>query len=117
MRTCSVFLLLLAPTLLLGQTYRAFRYKHVNPTMTENQCDEEIRSRGIRAQDGGLTSGTPPNCRYTGSGDTQYIVLRCEGVHQTNTKMMRQVFFLLLVLKSVRAFLRKPKVSPNLRSI
>ncbi|KAK7922629.1 hypothetical protein WMY93_009531 [Mugilogobius chulae] len=35
------------------------------------------------------------------------------GVHQTNTKMMRQVFFLLLVLMSVRAFLRKPKVRPE----
>ncbi|KAK7922179.1 hypothetical protein WMY93_009081 [Mugilogobius chulae] len=95
MRTCSVFLLLLlAPSLLLGQSYQDFRNKHVNQYMSRNDCDTVIRNRRITEPDGTckiidtfINAGINqinqaeewhlPNCRYAGTAETLYITIAC----------------------------------------
>ncbi|KAK7922632.1 hypothetical protein WMY93_009534 [Mugilogobius chulae] len=89
MRTCSVFLLLLlAPSLLLGQSYQDFRNKHVNQYMSRNDCDTVIRNRRISEPDG--------SCKRI---DTFINA----GINQIDQRAMRtcSVFLLLLLAPSL----------------
>ncbi|KAK7922633.1 hypothetical protein WMY93_009535 [Mugilogobius chulae] len=52
MRTYLVFLLLFAPTPLLGQTYRDFINNHVKSNMNLNRCGHEMRDRYITGPNG-----------------------------------------------------------------
>ncbi|KAK7922631.1 hypothetical protein WMY93_009533 [Mugilogobius chulae] len=79
MRTCLVFLLLLAPSLLLGQTNRDFITKHVQSNMNPNRCDNEMRRRRITGPDGKckdkdtfITAGTKEINKVCGKAGSPY---------------------------------------------